>query len=70
MTRRVDKGIPIPERYTVSEDSRLIGAMQIGDSILFHDKTPAAVRALAARHAPKKYTIRRVPEGTRIWRVA
>jgi hypothetical protein len=44
--------------------------MDIGDSILFDDKSVQNVRALASRHHGKPFSIRTTDVGFRLWRTA
>jgi hypothetical protein len=70
-----DKGIPIPRSPTNHGNVRYPWAtMEIGDSFLFRtcSKQNAYSQAYisSARHHPKKFITRAVPEGYRCWRVA
>ena len=63
----IDKNIPVPGLYPFAH-------MQVGDSfLLLPTMRRATVSVAAQRYGAKhgaKFTVRKVPEGFRCWRVA
>lgn len=73
MSYEVEKNVPIPERSGGRIPKYPWNEMDIGDSFLVEDLT--AYNALMSGAGQRKirngevYTIRKVPEGVRVWRI-
>jgi hypothetical protein len=69
---QIDKDVPMPKEVRYNKYPWL--EMAVGDSFFIPDGTknyPSRVAGYATkRHAPKRFTARRVEGGTRVWRIA
>jgi len=67
---KIERGIPIPSNHW-GKWSQIVGAMEIGDSVLIKAKTsPMWSMRKSAERLKIKLLCRKVDEGFRIWRVA
>lgn len=66
---KVEDGIPIPpKRGQRGERGRIVGAMQIGQSVLCESEPEAQRVRDACRHCGFKCAQRKVSGGWRVWR--
>ena len=75
---KIEKGIPIPEKAEAKWD-RLVGSMEVGDSMLFEEVEPKAPSIVRIRKSARKLGYRVITRkvgasehsswGTRVWRV-
>lgn len=63
----IDKGVPLPRRYPFAD-------MQVGDSFLVPEGVKRSNVSVAAKRYGDRhgaaFTVRKVPEGLRCWRIA
>jgi hypothetical protein len=67
MTYKIEKGVPI-----IGRQKYPFGEMEVGDSFLADEALLDRLRAAAAhfgKNHNKKFAVRQVPEGVRVWRV-
>ena len=75
MLCQIDKGIPIPHpRQCGRMPYYPMDTMDVGDSFLVPDsnvkgRATALVSSANKRHAPKRFTSRKVTGGHRVWRI-
>ena len=73
MKVKIEKNVPVPERYSRSSAKYPWNTMEVGDSFLSHVSKIACLvsaRAQAERKTGRKFITRTTPEGVRVWRVA
>lgn len=70
---KIDKKVPIPDRFNRSENAKVIAKMKIGDSVFFSNKDIKIGRRFigcAVQTFRKwRFTTRTTNEGIRIWRI-
>jgi hypothetical protein len=70
---KIDKNIPIPDKRTHKKEFKYPWlTMEVGDSFFVANKTSATYRvsAKAGNRYGRKFTMRNVKDGVRIWRIA
>ena len=68
LTFTIEKNIPLaPMHYGLTGVMR---SMEVGDSVFFDNTNRASAAPIAARLKPKKFAIRKVDGGFRLWRTA
>ena len=68
-TPKIEKNVPIPIGY--NHQPYPLADMEIGDSFLITNPSPyirSNIWAWSRKHA-RKFTVRKVPGGTRVWRI-
>jgi len=69
----IEKGIPIPRKKSNAKWVKVVGLMEVGDSILINGKDTKSNECRCVRQAAKnlgfKMSARNVCEGVRLWRV-
>lgn len=68
MKFKIEKGIPIPKPSEYGPIRFALRQMQVGDSILADE--PVNQSLLYQKLKPRKFLVRRVKGGWRIWRTA
>ena len=66
---RIEKGVALPDKGSdrISEFTKTLRAMEVGDSFVTDkDASKCHVYFRSARNG--KFTMRKVPEGLRVWR--
>jgi hypothetical protein len=74
----IENGIPIPQPHSAARGGRVypfLYTLEVGQSVLVETEglnriSLNACRAYAKRRYGRKFTLRTLPEGTRIWRTA
>lgn len=70
---KVDKNIPIPEKTIFCNRKYPFNEMQIGDSFLVKNKSMPVVSAAKSGFVKKnpnyQFTMRKVKDGIRVWRI-
>lgn len=67
---QIDKAIPIPPVASGNKSKYPWKTMEIGDSFLGVTKTMPSLASWASKRTGRKFTVRKCPEGFRVWRVA
>jgi hypothetical protein len=76
MSIAIEKQVPLPEANRPPRTSKYpFGDMEVGDSFLATDIKSATMYSSVARYAKsvnntKKFTVRTVSDGVRVWRTA
>jgi hypothetical protein len=69
----IEKGIPIPKQKRNAKWVKVVGSMEVGDSILINGKDSQSHECRCLRQAGKylgfKMSARTFCEGVRLWRV-
>lgn len=74
MTIAIEKAVPLPETHRPVRTSKYpFGAMEVGDSFLAQDIKATTMYSSVARYVKasgntKKFTVRSVSDGVRVWR--
>ena len=67
----IDKNIPLPDKRSVYKD--IWDNMDVGDSFLVPPESKVTIRSSVyyanKKHSPKRFTIRTIESGVRIWRI-
>lgn len=69
----IEKNVPIPERKVRKGQKYPFADMQVGDSFTFtkddYPRVSSAMRTYAWKSESRQFTIRRVDDGFRCWRL-
>jgi len=71
---KIENNIPQPEPHLGTKAKYPFTTMEVGQSVFIdggkHDSNPAIAAKMYAKRSGKKFTIRKIDNGVRVWRVA
>ena len=66
---KIEKNVPLPDDGRRLGITKLLRAMDVGDSVLLGTTSANTVRSIYRRLRPARFTSRTVPNGLRVWRI-